>query len=278
MKFYGQFDPPVDRFIYERYFVGRRSPGVAIECGAFDGFTESSCRFFEESLGWACVNVEPYPPAFDKLVANRPLSTNINAALSSSTSCVEFTAVIHPSFGADCNNGSIEHTARHKQDLDDIGCTYRRYEVAATTYRDLVIGQRLEAVDLFVLDVEGHEQDVLKGMHETPPALLPKIFCIEHGHLGVEALKPAMQALGFTFDTTSFVNSFYVRNDVADAYVPSAMSTRGLLSRIADLEGSLLRSQADQALAEENLALLINSRSWKITAPLRWLRRRLRGN
>jgi len=277
MKFYGQFDPPVDRFIYERYFVGRQVPGVAIECGAFDGLTESSCKFFEESLGWACVNVEPYPPAFDRLLANRPLSTNINAALSNSTSSVEFTAVIHPSFGADCNNGSIRHTAQHKQTLDDIGCTYRRYQVAATTYRDLVIAQRLEAVELFVLDVEGHEQDVLDGMHSTPPALLPKVFCIEHGHLGVEALKPALHALGYTYDTASFVNSFYVRNDVADAYVPAALSTRDLLSRIADLEGSLLRSQADRALAEENLALLVNSRSWKMTAPLRWIRKILRG-
>ena len=85
MKFYGQFDPAVDRFIYERYFVGRPGPGVAVECGAFDGLTESSCKFFEESLGWACVNVEPYPPAFAKLVVNRPLSTNINVALSSWT-------------------------------------------------------------------------------------------------------------------------------------------------------------------------------------------------
>jgi len=277
MKFYGQFDPPVDRFIYERYFVGRQVHGVAIECGAFDGLTESSCKFFEESLGWACVNVEPYPPAFDRLLANRPLSTNINAALSNSTSSVEFTAVIHPSFGADCNNGSISHTARHKQNLDDIGCTYRQYQVAAMTYRDLVIAQRLEAIELFVLDVEGHEQDVLEGMRATPTALLPKVFCIEHGHLGVDALKPALHALGYTFDTSSFVNSFYVRNDVAEAYVPAAMSTRGLLSRIADLEGSLLRSQAERARAEENLALLLNSSSWKITAPLRWLRRFLRG-
>lgn len=220
MKFYGQFDPPVDRFIYERYFVDRKAPGVAIECGAFDGLTESSCRFFEESLGWACVNVEPYPPAFHKLVVNRPLSTNINVALSSSMSTVEFTAVIHPTFGEDCNNGSIQHTAQHKETLDTIGCTYRQYQVATTTYHDLVAAQRLESVDLFVLDVEGHEHEVLKGMRHTPPALLPKIFCIEHGHLGIEGLKPAIQALGYTFDTTSFVNSFYLRNDFADGVAP----------------------------------------------------------
>ena len=178
MKFYGQFDPPVDKFIYERYFLDQQTRGVAIECGAFDGLAESSCKFFEESLGWTCMNVEPYPPAFEKLVLNRPQSININAALSSSKSFVEFTAVIHPSFGADCNNGSIQHTAQHKQDLDDIGCTYQQFKVATTTYHDLVIAQRLQAVDLMVLDVEGHEHEVLKGMLQTPRALLPKIFVV----------------------------------------------------------------------------------------------------
>jgi FkbM family methyltransferase len=276
MKFYGQFDPPVDEFIYERYFIGRQSPGVAIECGAFDGLTESSCKFFEESLGWACVNVEPYPPAFAKLVVNRPLSTNINVALSSSTSTVEFTAVIHPSFGEDCNNGSIQHTAHHRQALDGIGCTYRQYRVATTTYHDLVLAQQLMEVDLFVLDVEGHEHEVLEGMRQTPRPLLPKILCVEHGHLGVEELKPAIQALGYTFDTTSFVNSFYLRNDVAAVFLLLGTTDRTLLWRISELEGALLRCQADKALVEANLALLTNSRSWKAMAPLRWLMTQLR--
>jgi hypothetical protein len=38
-RFYGQFDPPVDRFLFERYFAGSKRPGVFIECGAFDGET-----------------------------------------------------------------------------------------------------------------------------------------------------------------------------------------------------------------------------------------------
>jgi FkbM family methyltransferase len=218
VNFYGQFDPPVDRLLYERYFHGRPHPGVAIECGAFDGITESSCKFFEESLGWTCINIEPYPLSYDKLVVNRPSATNLNAALSNVTGTAEFTAVMHPVFGADCNNGSLGHTSQHRENLDRIGCTYRNYRVATTTYAELVVGQHLTSVDLFVLDVEGHEREVLDGMRSTPPALLPAIFCIEHGHLGVDALKPLVEGLGYAFDTTSFVNSLYVRNDLAAVF------------------------------------------------------------
>jgi FkbM family methyltransferase len=52
----------------------------------------------------------------------------------------------------------------HKQMLDEIGCTYKRYQVATTTYHQLVVAHRLQSVDLFVLDVEGYEHEVLKGM------------------------------------------------------------------------------------------------------------------
>jgi len=277
MKFYGQFEPPVDQFIYERYFIGRKSRGVSIECGAFDGITESSCNFLEETLDWTCVNVEPYPPAFAKLVVNRPKSTNINLALSSASTFVEFTAVVHPVFGEDCNNGSISHTARHRQDLDNIGCSYRTYRVATTTYSELVSSLKLVTVDLLVLDVEGHEPEVLKGMQQTPHSLLPKIICVEHGHLGVEALRAPLEALGYTFDTISFVNSFYVRNDIAAVLLPIDRGDRALPWQIIELQAALRDCQADRDLSQANLALLANSRSIKLTAPLRWLMARVRG-
>jgi FkbM family methyltransferase len=275
VTFYGQFDPPVDRFLYERYFNGRRLPGVAIECGAFDGVTESSCKFFEESLGWTCINIEPYPLSYDKLVANRPSATNVNAALSNVGGTHEFTAVIHPIFGADCNNGSLRHTTEHRQSLDSIGCTYRDYIVPTMTYAELVANRALASVDLLVLDVEGHEREVLEGMRDAPPALLPAIFCIEHGHLGVDALKPALEGLGYAFDTTSFVNSFYVRNDIAAVFSALRDANPGLAWKALELERDLAQSRAECAAATAEVARLSNSRSWRLTAPLRRLKQKL---
>ena len=83
-KYYGQFDPPVDKFIYENFFATneKKNEGFFIECGAGDGVTESSCKFFEESLGWSGINVEAAPPLFKRLIVNRPGSLNINCALS----------------------------------------------------------------------------------------------------------------------------------------------------------------------------------------------------
>ena len=59
--YYGQFDPPVDRFLQERYFSDSPRNGVLIERGGFDGQLESSGKFFEKSLGWRAINIQPSP-------------------------------------------------------------------------------------------------------------------------------------------------------------------------------------------------------------------------
>ena len=80
MKYYGQIfnGVPVDRFLHEKYFYNKPN-GFFIECGAADGFNLSSCKFFEEFMGWKGVNVEASPAKYAKLIQNRPNSfLNLN--------------------------------------------------------------------------------------------------------------------------------------------------------------------------------------------------------
>lgn len=211
MKFYGQFNPPVDKFIFQRYFKRHQGPGVALECGAFDGQLESSCKFFEETLGWQTVNIEPSPPIFEQLIKNRPLSRNLNLALSDKEGTAVFKQVVHPQFGEQCTNSSLNHLEKHKQQLDKMGCSYKQYEVKTVRYADLVRSIGLSDLDLMVLDVEGHELAVIEGMVGAP--VLPRILCIEHGHLGVRKLRNAMRKLPYVLDTTSHVNSYYIYSE-----------------------------------------------------------------
>lgn len=211
--YYGQFDPPVDRFVYERYFKNRiRRKGYYIECGAFDGVMENSCKFFEESLHWAGANLEPNPSIFSKLVKNRPNATNLNCALSNVCTSAKFTAVIHPIFGEDCTNGSLKHTAAHKSILDEIGCTYKEYTVDVIDYPTMIERLGAKSITLFVLDVEGNEANVIESMKNSK--VLPEYFCVEFGHADKESLIEKVVALGYHFDTTSFVNAFFIRDAI----------------------------------------------------------------
>lgn len=207
MRYYGQWNPPVDKVLHENYFKDKNN-GVCIECGALDGVLESSCKFFEEFKGWTCVNVEPAPPTYEMLCKNRPDSINIMAALSNKSGTATFTHAIHPSYGQRFGNGSLAHTKDHKQSLLRDGCKFETYEVETITYQGLLNRSGIKSLDLFVLDVEGHELQVLEGMKNA--ILLPKIFCIEHGHLG-NKLNNHLNELGYKFDMKSHNNSFYIK-------------------------------------------------------------------
>jgi len=209
-KFYGQFVPPLDKVLFERYFTLKQDPGVFVECGAFDGLTECTCKFFEESLGWHGVNLEPSPPIFIELVKNRPSSINVNAALAARTGRATFHGIVHPEFGEQCTNGSLNHHPSHLAYIQNEGWPIKTYEIETLTWRELVARQSLGCVDLLVLDVEGAELDVIAGMSGC--AILPRVLCVEHGHLGVTAVREVIEPMGYRFDSSVEVNSFFVLN------------------------------------------------------------------
>jgi len=210
MKFYGQFNPPVDKVIFERYaeLLGEQ-PGYFIESGAFDGITESNCYFFEEALGWKGGNVEPFPHHFKKLVRNRPHAVNMNCALSADNGVHRFTHVAHPTHGDDFGNGSLSHKSDHKRLLHKNGCTFHHLDVTTMTYDTLVESAGLPRVDLLSLDVEGHEGEVLKGMRKK--RYRPRLLCIETGHDEDGELHAQLDAMGYRKDSEYLVNSFYLR-------------------------------------------------------------------
>ncbi|MBV8489945.1 MAG: FkbM family methyltransferase [Candidatus Eremiobacteraeota bacterium] len=210
-RFYGQFNPPVDRVLYERYFSNSTGQGFFVECGAFDGQLQSSCKFFEESLGWRGINIEASPPIYAQLVRNRPLALNLHCALGATDGEVSFTHVLHPDYGENFGNGSIHHLESHRHELLEQGCTFQEYTgIPLITYRHLMTMLGLtRPIALMVLDVEGGELDAIAGMVGSPA--LPQVLCVEIGHLGRQSLIDALAPLGYRYDFESFVNAFFVR-------------------------------------------------------------------
>jgi len=209
VTFYGQFSPSVDKVLFTKYFLTKKN-GFFIECGAFDGITENSCKFFEEFKGWKGINVEPVPYVYDKLVTNRPNSININTALSNYEGITKFKQPIHPHFGRFCNNGSIEHKAEHLQWLKDIDCEFEDIEVPVTTFSKMLKQYNIKEVDLFVLDVEGHEMTVLEDFKNLK--IFPKVLFIETGHTTLFEIIEVLKKFDYTYQETSFVNSIFTHS------------------------------------------------------------------
>jgi|SRR5579859_1563898 len=205
--FYGQFE--LDKVIYQSFFKDKKD-GFFVECGSFDGLTECTCKFFEETLNWKGLNIEPTSYAFKKLQENRPNCINENVALSSVNDKKTFTNAIHPDLGYNFGNGSLYHSKDHKDELINIGCKFETFEVECVTFDTLYQKHSLKEIDLFVLDVEGHEIDALTGILTIPESALPKVFCIEHTITGFEKIR-YMLANNYKFHSSYAHNSFFTK-------------------------------------------------------------------
>ena len=211
MKFYGQFNPPVDKVLYDRYFKNKFDC-ISIECGAFDGLTENCTKFFEENLNWTTINIEPLPHIFNKLLINRPKSINKNVALSNKNFDDKIRVYNIKTYGIYNTNASLVHLPKHKQSLEkQSNNNFKDFDVKCITYDSLIQNLKINKLDLFILDVEGHEYEVIDGMINA--TIFPEVFVIEHGHRTPKEIEEKLNCLPvkYKLDHISFVNSFFIK-------------------------------------------------------------------
>jgi FkbM family methyltransferase len=206
-RFYGQWQPPLDAVIWHRYFFNWRSPGVCAECGAGDGVSESTCYTFERHLGWKAINIEAFARHYSALERNRPRAINIHAALSIDSASKTFRQAVHPVHGNNFGNGSVRHLQSHIDDLLQQGCRFEEVEVPGATWEAVCAQARLTTLDLFVLDVEGHELDILRTFNSR--SILPSIFVIELWAENESEVTAILADLGYLDDGTYRNNRFF---------------------------------------------------------------------
>ena len=212
MKYYGQHfaSGQVDEFLYNRYFLNKEN-GFFIECGAADGFNLSSCKFFEENLGWVGINMEASPDKYAKLVINRPDSfLNLNKGLLHESGKFVFRddTVSDPTRFAGWGNGSFQHTEKHYMELHRMGIQLKESEIETITFKELIETYDVKEVDLFILDVEGMELEVIEGMKDSP--VLPKLMFVEHEHVGLKETEDKLKEFGYRLDWNDHCNSAYI--------------------------------------------------------------------
>jgi len=142
--------------------------GFFIEIGGFDGYFHSPTYYLEKFLKWKGVLVEPDPFHFKKCKYNRKKTTVMNSACVSfqypektvTISCLSHST--HIKGTADNKNGWIEKMQ------EQIPTERREATVPAQTLTAILHEHFKEnskrTIDLFVLDVEEYELEVLKGL------------------------------------------------------------------------------------------------------------------
>jgi FkbM family methyltransferase len=174
-----------DIFLNECIFKNKRN-GTYIELGALDGVLWSNTKFFEDSLGWTGILIEPHPDKFKLLQINRPNNFLFNDLVSCYTQPLEYRYFfdIHAGVSGATKTLSKHHIDNYFDTESTKNLQQYKTIIQPKTLSEIIKNTNLTHIDLLSLDVEGHEYEVLQSWDFSIPI---DIILIET--LGVEPEK-----------------------------------------------------------------------------------------
>ena len=194
MKFYSQVGQ--DRFLLENFFRGKRG-GVFLDIGAYDGETLSNTLFFENTMGWTGLCVEPLTSAFAKLAATRKaVCENLCVGdFEGEADFVEADDLSGPNeqmFSGLAANFDPRHVIR----IEAMTKTQLTRRVKVTKLSTLLAKHSLFDIDYCSMDVEGGELAILSDF--DPARFRIGVFTIEN-NWDDERIPKLMAEKGYEF-------------------------------------------------------------------------------
>lgn len=177
------------------YFFNNKKNGFFVDVGAHDGIRFSNSYFFEQTLGWQGLCIEPIKNAYHELVQNRK-TISINACAGKENGYAEFFNV---QGDPDQLSGLVDsyhplHKKRMEGEIQKTNGSYSIERVPVYTLKSLFEKYTITHVDYLSLDTEGSEMEILEGIDFDKVYI--KAMTIENMYFGTE-LSNFMRSKGF---------------------------------------------------------------------------------
>jgi FkbM family methyltransferase len=254
--------------------------GFYIDVGSYNPEIDSVTKAFYDR-GWSGINIEPNPKSLEPFFEKRPRDTNIQLLVGKQKEINEFWYF----------DGTGLSTANQKYAKMHIsaGMLGEVSQVLTETLANICNKWVTSEIHFLKIDVEGFEKEVLEGADFK--RFRPKVVVIESTipNSQIETHTEWEQILienGYSFCYKDGLNRFYLsleceylRNNftyppnVFDDFITAKQFTLQTEKSLIGIEVNLF----EQLEQERNkLQNIMDSKSWKITSPLRRLRKLLR--
>ena len=161
-KFYSQYKQ--DQYVYENCFKDKKN-GVFVDIGAHDGITLSNTYFFEQTMRWTGICVEPIPEVYNRLKDNRHCLC-VQGCIFDNQESVPFLKI---SGWAEMLSGIVEnydpqHVKRIQREIELNGGQSEIIYVKCYNLTELLLDNRIQHVDYLSIDTEGGELGILQSI------------------------------------------------------------------------------------------------------------------
>ncbi len=206
LKFHSQFEQ--DRYLYQKFFKDKRN-GVFVDIGAHDGVTFSNTYFFEKTMGWTGICVEPIPEVFESL-KNARQAICVQGCICSGQDTVSFLRIKGDSemLSGILNNYDPEHLNRVQKELEAYGGSAEVITVKCYDLTNLLLSHGLTHIDYLSVDTEGGELEILKSIDFQ--SITIDVIDVEN-NLGTNRFQEFLEPLGYTKVTKLGVDEIYAR-------------------------------------------------------------------
>ena len=199
--FYSQLGE--DIYIFKNFINKKVEDGIFVELGAMDGIIYSNSKFFEDTLNFKGVLIEP-TSLYNNLIINRPNCKNYNYAINYSIGNVEFIG----DYAASGLTSTMSEVMKNKFHSNSA-----IYEVPCIPIKNLLNDSNLKYIDIFFIDVEGAEKIILETMDWNIEVY---IIVIELHGIDIEkdnSCREILIKLGFEYHSTLCCNEVWINNN-----------------------------------------------------------------
>ena len=244
--------------------------GFYIDVGANDPDQDSVTKAFYDR-GWCGINVEPAPQWFERLEKARPRDINLQLALGAEPG--EITLYEIPDTGL--STAEKKFAEWHEAER---GYQSRELRVKMDTLSSVCERFHLAPIHFLKIDVEGAEKAVLQGADFgkiRPWIVLVEATLPNSLEESYSDWEPLLLNAAYEYAYFDGLNRFYVagehENLKAAFKTPPNVFDDFVRSDKVEAERQAQEAEARAKQADATLQAVFNSRSWRVTEPLRWL-------
>jgi FkbM family methyltransferase len=207
-----------DTYLNTHFFKNKKN-GVYIEVGAFDGVMLSNSKFFEDTLNWSGILIEPHPNNFKLLQANRPnnyLFNDLVSCHSEPLKYIYFLDALSILSGVENilshSNVENDNSVENNELIKSLPQNAAYINITPKTLTEIVKTTNLTHIDLLSLDVVCYEYEVLKSWDFSIPIDVILIKTLDAQLEKEELCRQILLNNNYKFITKYKLNEIFVLN------------------------------------------------------------------